>query len=348
VVTEAPVEDRLAAALEAFFRRRSAEPGSLRLVGYDRITGGYSRLMLRAWVEDAEGRRGYIVRADPPPGESIVDTNRGDEWSLLCALREAGTIPMPAALWFDPAGEELGSPAIVTELIDGPSLLRAGVGRSPSEQLALAEPMCELAARIHAFDVAALPPHLDRPGSWDDYVDAHIEEWVEGERAFPGADPFMRMLACWLRANKPPPVPLGLVHGDFQPANIVVGPDSGYRMIDWEMAHVGDPREDLGWMVLCGINQPPHLIAADPRAFYDRYAERTSLPPEAVDDAAIAWFTVLGSTRVFLRIAERLATLIRGEASSALLAYMADSVAGMHNVFMDAIERHARATGAGA
>jgi aminoglycoside phosphotransferase (APT) family kinase protein len=197
--------------------------------------------------------------------------------------------------------------------------------------------MCELAAQIHRFDVAALPPHLERPTSWDAYVDGRIGLWVDAERRLPDAEPFIRTIARWLAANKPAPLPLTFVHGDFQPSNVVVDRDGGYRMIDWEMARVGDPREDLGWMALCGTNQPPWLIAGDPAAFYARYAQLMGFPAEAVDAAAIAYFTVLGSTTVFLQIVERLGTLIRGEASSAMLAYLADAVAGMHSVFLDAI-----------
>ena len=53
--------------LEAFFRQRSDAPESVKVTDYEPITGGYSRLMARVWVEDANGRVGYVVRSDPPP-----------------------------------------------------------------------------------------------------------------------------------------------------------------------------------------------------------------------------------------------------------------------------------------
>ena len=53
------------------------------------------------WVEDADGVRGYIVRADPPPGQSILDTDRTEEWDLLNALSDSGSVPLPKPLWFD-------------------------------------------------------------------------------------------------------------------------------------------------------------------------------------------------------------------------------------------------------
>ena len=87
--------------LEVFLQKRCPGGESLKVTGYEPITGGYSRAMARVWVEDSDGRRGYIVRADPPPGQAIIDTDRTDEWRLLNALSEAGTIPLPKPLWFD-------------------------------------------------------------------------------------------------------------------------------------------------------------------------------------------------------------------------------------------------------
>ena len=82
--------------LEAFFRKRSDDPGGVRVVGYEPILGGYSRAMARVWVEDSSERRGYVVRADPPPGQAIIDTDRRQEWALLSALHSSGAIPLPA------------------------------------------------------------------------------------------------------------------------------------------------------------------------------------------------------------------------------------------------------------
>jgi aminoglycoside phosphotransferase (APT) family kinase protein len=344
-IVQAPTEGGMAVALEAFLQRHSDDPGSVRVTRYERIMGGYSRLMMRVWAQEGDRERAYIFRADPAPGESIVESDRAEEWALLCSLRDSGSIPMPAALWFEPLAEELGTPVIVSEMIDGPSLLTAAVARHAADHYAMGEPLCELATSIHSFDVAALPAHIERPSSWDAYIDARIRELVDGERDYPIAEPFLRMLACWLAANKPAPLPLSLVHGDFQTANVVIDPESEYRIIDWELAHVGDPREDLGWLVLCGVNQPPWLLADDPQRFFQRYAELMGFDGEALGPAAIAYFTVLGSMDVFLRMLSQVATLIRGETSSVLLAYMADAVAAMESVFMNAIATHAQVTG---
>jgi aminoglycoside phosphotransferase (APT) family kinase protein len=45
-----------------------------------------------------------------------------------------------------------------------------------------------------------------------------------------------------------PPPALTLVHGDFRLGNLIIGPDGVRAVLDWELAHLGDPMEDLGWI----------------------------------------------------------------------------------------------------
>ena len=53
----------------------------------------------------------------------------------------------------------------------------------------------------------------------------------------------------WLDAHCPPPPERPkLVHGDFRNGNLMIGPDGVRAVLDWEIAHVGDPMEDLGWI----------------------------------------------------------------------------------------------------
>ncbi len=322
--------------LQAFFGRRN-ESGSARVVAYDPITGGYSRETARVWVEDSTGIHGYVVRSDPASGNSVLQTDRTEEWALLCALGKDGSVPVPAPLWFDADGSELGTRAIVMELIDGPSLLSVVRDEDPAQQLQLALPIADVVAAIHRFDVAALPAHLPVPASWDDYIDTCVRRWREAEQVHVERDPVFRLIACWLEANKPAPVPLGLVHGDFHPANLIVDPDGCYQVVDWEVAHVGDPREDLGWMALAAIAQPPDVIAADPAAFYERYRRCSGLPAEALDPASIAYFVVLSATTTFLQVISRLRELADGETTAIKIAYITNIKAGLQRILFDAM-----------
>ena len=115
-----------------------------------------------------------------------------------------------------------------------------------------------MAASLHSFDADSLPAVIARPKSWDTYIDGCVAEWREAEAEHVEADPFMRLVAAWLDANRPPETSLTMVHGDFQPPNIIVESLGGaLHMIDWELTRIGDPREDLGWWALCSAAPAP-------------------------------------------------------------------------------------------
>ncbi len=338
------VETDARARFEAFFRKRSEHPDSVRITDVQSITGGYSRQMTRVWVEDNGETRGYIVRQDPPPGQAIIDTDRAVEWDVVSGLHSSGKIPMPAPLWFDPNGEELGSPAIVIEMVDGDTFITATRKLDPGDLAPWAVRFAEAAGAIAAFPAEEAPGSLARPASWDDYIDARINYWVEGEQRHCDRDPFMRMIAAHLKRHRPAPVPLGLVHGDFQIGNVLcasgTGPD---LLIDWELTHIGDPREDLGWCMMASVTQPPDLVGADEDAFYRRYRELSGYTEEQVNPAVIDWFTLLASATVYISVLEQLAALANGQTTGITVAYMSPAVSGMQDVFLTTLKRHARA-----
>ena len=338
-----PIDTR--SRMEEFFRRRSDDPDSVKLVDYQLITGGYSRQMSRVWIEDGGEKRGYIVRQDPPPGQAIIETDRATEWDVLSTLHKSGRIPMPAPLWFDPTGEELGSPGIVIEMVQSEALVSVGRKCDPSELPKFAPRMAEVGGALAAFPLEEAPASLEVPASWDDYIDARIQYWVDAEKKHIDRDPFMRLIGAYLRSNRPPPVPLGLVHGDFQVANILIADDPKNDVIvDWELAHIGDPREDLGWCMMASVTQPPDIVASDEEAFYQRYREISGLNEEQVNPNTTDYFLLLASSTVFVNVIEQLALLDEGKTTGIQLAYMSPAVAGMHDVFYRALKRHAAAT----
>ena len=251
----------------------------------------------------------FILRADPPPGQSIIETDRTTEWHVLNAVAAEGGIALPRACWFDEAGEELGSPAIILELIEGETLLSHLQVDEVADHRGFTSPLADMAASLHSFDADSLPAVIARPKSWDTYIDGCVAEWREAEAEHVEADPFMRLVAAWLDVNRPPETSLTMVHGDFQPPNIIVESLGGaLHMIDWELTRIGDPREDLGWWALCSAAQPPDLIEADSEAFYARYRERTGLSPKVVNPATVAYFTVLSSASVFINVIKQTAS----------------------------------------
>ena len=68
-------------------------------------------------------------------------------------------------------------------------------------------------------------------------------------RGFDWPRPVFELALRWLCDHDPgAPEETTLVHGDFRHGNLIVGPDSVRAVLDWELAHLGDPMEDLGWI----------------------------------------------------------------------------------------------------
>jgi aminoglycoside phosphotransferase (APT) family kinase protein len=103
-------------------------------------------------------------------------------------------------------------------------------------------------ARIHALDPGALEGM--RGGEGNPALEAC--EFCERELDAIGEPlPALEAGLRWLRLNAPPPptAPV-LVHGDFRLGNLIVDSDGLAAVIDWELCHLGDPAEDLGWPMI--------------------------------------------------------------------------------------------------
>ena len=253
------------------------------VVAYDPIVGGYSRLMARARVEWSDGTADVVVlRGDPPPGKAMMETDRDLEWALLRALD--GAVRMPAARSYDGDGGALGTKCIVLEHVDGPSLQAVLVAdEEATTHAGHALDLVDTLASVHAVDPAVVAGVLDVPTDWDEYLGGLIDRFRQAAAGHVEAMPFLRYVAAWLDAHRPPPLPLRLVHSDFQTSNIVLDADGRHHVVDWELAHVGDPREDLGYYNVYASALGPNLYAADPEAFLARYRERTGFGEDAVN-----------------------------------------------------------------
>ena len=79
---------------------------------------------------------------------------------------------------------------------------------------------------------------------------AQIEEWERQLDEIGEPLPAVELGLRWLRANSPEPAEPRLVHGDFRLGNFIVDEDGLAAVIDWELAHLGDPAEDIGWLCI--------------------------------------------------------------------------------------------------
>ena len=245
-----PLEPRL----EAYIADKLAHAQQVTVSGLERISGGASRETYRfhlAWVEDGAPReRRLILRRDPPA--SLIDTERRVEFEAYRAFH-GSAVPVPEMLWLEEDAGPLDHPFFVAEELAGfqaaPQLLFSGPYDAVLPQVA--ERKWAILGEIARADPHALgltgvmePPALD--ACWRRELD-YWEAVFDRDEAEPL--PIARAAVRWLRANPPPPAQkLAVVHGDYRTGNFLYDETGEIRgVLDWEMAHLGDPLEDLAW-----------------------------------------------------------------------------------------------------
>jgi hypothetical protein len=101
----------------------------------------------------------------------------------------------------------------------------------------------------------------------------------------------------WLEQERPVAGERCVVHGDFRLGNLVVGPDGLRAVLDWELAHIGDPMEDLGWLCVrawrFGVDAP----VAGLGDYDELFASYEAASGRAVDPQAVRWWEALGCLR---------------------------------------------------
>ena len=302
---------------------------------YEAMTGGYSRLMARAEVEWSDGSvETVVLRGDPPAGKAMVETDRDAEHALLQALCVGTTVAMPAVRGYDSSGDELGTKCIILDHVAGRSLQALLNEHAEHELDAHSRDLVDTLASVHSLDVDAVDLPLPRPTSWEDYLGDLIDRFRQADRTHVESVPFLRYVAAWLDAHRPPALPLRLVHSDFQPANIMVNASGAHLLIDWEMAHIGDPREDLGYYNVYSSTAGPNLFARDPEAFLARYRERTGFGEDAVNMGTMAYFSSLAAVTVYAQILRGAGALARGTNSGLMTTYTLSALSIGHGNFL--------------
>jgi aminoglycoside phosphotransferase (APT) family kinase protein len=109
--------------------------------------------------------------------------------------------------------------------------------------------------RIHQIPVAQLPAGLR-----DQSIAEQLARTQQLLDEFGNASPVHQLALNWLREHQPPEGPRSLVHGDFRMGNLLLDESALVAVLDWELAHVGNPVEDLGYLC-CNVwrfgREPP-------------------------------------------------------------------------------------------
>lgn len=243
----APMQQRVANMIGAL------QPGAVdvEIADLNRLTGGNARhawAFTASWGEPKERQYKRCVMLCKA-GAGQLEADLGREFRTLAALGRT-SLPSPRVLWLDERGTYLGMPGFVMERGDGESsilpLLDAtdrGTTRSLAGQL------IRIGADLHRVDWqtaglgflvkgdAALAP-IQELARWEaQYLQNRMEPL-----------PVLASIFEWLRRRLPAPKRVALVHGDFRLGNFLYSSGKIELLLDWEMAHLGDPLEDLTWI----------------------------------------------------------------------------------------------------
>jgi aminoglycoside phosphotransferase (APT) family kinase protein len=308
---------QLKSQLESFLAARNYPA---EVSGVEQIVGGFSQITYKFDARTGDAAETLVVRSDRPGGSTLTLTDRDLEYQVIKFLNDAGA-PVPLVRWADRDGSELGTRSLISDFVAGRNLLQATrLGEWSSADAALV--VAEAAAAIHSLDTSSVPQQIKRAGDWESYIDEQIQAWRDLEARQVERMPVVRYLAAWLDANRPEPTELTLVHGEFGIANLMVTEDGKFSVIDWEYAHVGDPRMDFGWCLQRGGQEPPNVLADNLAAACERYRELTGASEAVINPAAVSYFVILGSWRAFDHIVDGFSAMSSGASAPLLTAYL--------------------------
>ncbi len=243
-------EDRIA----AYIATRLPDARRVRVDSLSRIFGGASRETYRFRLvhDGADGpiERRLILRRDPP--DSLIDTERHIEFAAYRAFF-GSAVPVPEMLWLEQDPAPLDYPFFIAAEISGfessPMALLGPPYADKAERLA--ERKWTILGEIAKTDPAAaglvgVMAAVAPEQCWRRELD-HWEAIINADELEP--QPVIRAAIRWLRAHPPvPPHKVGVVHGDYRTGNFLYDAEGEiHGILDWEMAHLGDPIEDLGW-----------------------------------------------------------------------------------------------------
>jgi aminoglycoside phosphotransferase (APT) family kinase protein len=233
------IEQELSRCVASFY------PDATGVAAAAKLSGGASQETWSFDIVHANGSFGAILRRSPK-GYGAAPTRAAGlaaEARLMQLAHDAG-LPSPKVMHVLKPDDALGTGFIMAR-VEGETIARKILR---DEQFAAARPMLarqlgKVAAGIHSLPRGELPELREMSATKE------IGELDREYRSFNWPRPVFDLALRWLRNHDPgPSEEVTLVHGDFRHGNLIIGSDGVRAVLDWELAHLGDPMEDLGWI----------------------------------------------------------------------------------------------------
>ncbi|MDO9367179.1 MAG: phosphotransferase family protein, partial [Sphingopyxis sp.] len=225
----------LSAALGAFMTRMA---GAGELSGLSRLSGGAN---MESWAFDwttPDACGGYVLRR-APSADYMADRPFGhvDEAALVIAAHNRG-VKAPEVVGVLADGDAMGTGYVMRRVMAEVSPARILANPPPSLLADLGRELAQIHALPHEVIPAAIPL-MDTA--------AALGELKARFLSYGGDRPVIALAIRWCEDHVPPPADPVLVHGDYRMGNVMVDADGLAAVLDWELAHRGDPHEDLAF-----------------------------------------------------------------------------------------------------
>lgn len=298
------------------------------------LTGvlGASHVTSLTRLSGGASRETYRFLADGRP--LILQRQRGgdvrDMAAEVAVVRAAGRAGMRVAEVLASGDSEsvVGSAFMVLTAVEGETIARKILRNDEfgSARRVLAGDLGEALAQLHAIDPSAAPQLVatDQLAYYREALDTLGEPHPAFELAFQ-----------WLGAHRPATTRQVIVHGDFRLGNVMVGPDGLRAVLDWELAHLGDPMEDLGWLCVKAWRFGSSLPVAGVGPYEQLFEAYERAGGGAVDPDAVRWWEVLGTLKWGIMCILQASVHLSGQARSHELAAIGRRVCeNEHDLFL--------------
>ena len=254
--------------------------------GLRQLSGGASRETWSFIAVDGSGiRRSLILQRQRAGSERDIAVE-------AAAVRAAGSggVPVAEVVASSTDPEVLGAPFMIVTEVPGETIARRILrdDRFAAARVALPAQLGQALAALHALDRATVPglEASDQVAQYREVLDTVAQPHPAFELGF-----------RWLEAHRPPPGPPAVVHGDFRLGNLIVDEAGLAAVVDWELVHVGDPMEDLGWLCVKSWRFGSPLPVAGVGTYDELFASYAAASGRPVDAEVVRWWEVLGTLK---------------------------------------------------
>ena len=246
-----------------------------------RLSGGASR---ETWRFLADGRPLILQRQRSGDARDMAH-----EAAVVRCAGAAG-VPVPELIASSTDVDVLGAAFMILSAVEGETIARKILrdDRFGAARRVLPAQLGAALATLHSIDPSEVPglAATDQVAQYRELLDTLGQP-----------HPAFELALRWLEEHRPASAGSTVVHGDFRLGNVIVGEEGLRAVLDWELAHIGDPMEDLGWLCVKAWRFGSLLPVAgigEYRELFDAYEAAGGV---AVDADVVHWWEVLGTLK---------------------------------------------------